>query len=264
MNMRWGQCSLHIGSSKWGYGSVYQISVEKQVRRINRRLSYISQCHIYLFVRICWCCRRGSLYIVCVEKWYLHQRTGFELSGAPEPPCVIQIICCVSISGAPDTRIAKAFGIFTESTMLIIYSQLQKRMAVNFLTFLRQIQHSISLIIHGQKDSLSYIELMHCILRHSSHISCLSDEYSRVFPRTVMKFRHTSDLTPYAYSTANFDQPPLIINMRSHSRHASEPCIPTSHYPWVIHFAPFQAYFLPSWMRWICACQHTIFPTLNF
>jgi hypothetical protein len=148
MNMRWGQCSSHIESSKSGDDSVYQISVEKQVRRINQRLCQISQCHIYLVVRICWCCRRGSSYIVCVEKWYIHQRTGFESSGAPEPPHVIQMICCVSISGAPDTRIAKAFGIFTESTMLIIYSQLQKRIAVNLLTFLRQIQYSISLFVH--------------------------------------------------------------------------------------------------------------------
>jgi len=42
----------------------------------------------------------------------------FELSGAPEPSRVIQIICNVSISGAPDTRIVKEFRIFTESTIL--------------------------------------------------------------------------------------------------------------------------------------------------
>jgi len=43
---------------------------------------------------------------------------GFQLSGAPEPPCVIQIISMLSVAGAPDTRIAKEFGISTESTML--------------------------------------------------------------------------------------------------------------------------------------------------
>ena len=42
----------------------------------------------------------------------------FQLSGAPEHPCVIQIICFLSIAGAPDTGIAKEFGIFAESTML--------------------------------------------------------------------------------------------------------------------------------------------------
>ena len=149
MNMRWGQCSSHIGSSKWGYCWVYQISVEKQVHRNNQWLSQISQCHISLCVTIIWCCRPGSSYIVCVEMWYVHQQTEFEVSGAPEPPRVIQIICYVAISGALDTWIATAFGIFTESKMLIIYSQLQITIAVNFLTFLRQIQHRISLNIHG-------------------------------------------------------------------------------------------------------------------
>ena len=58
-------------------------------------------------------------------------------------------------------------------------------------------------------------------------------------------------------STATFEKLALIFNMRSHFRNASEPYIPTSHFPWVIHFAPLQAYFLPSWMCWICACRHT-------
>jgi len=43
---------------------------------------------------------------------------GFQLSGAPEPPGVIQIICFLCIAGAPDTRIVKEFGMFTEATML--------------------------------------------------------------------------------------------------------------------------------------------------
>ena len=39
-------------------------------------------------------------------------------SGAPELPSLIRIICCLSISGAPDTRVTKEFWIFAESTML--------------------------------------------------------------------------------------------------------------------------------------------------
>jgi hypothetical protein len=39
-------------------------------------------------------------------------------SAAPECPGVIEIIGNMSISGAPDTRIAKEFGIFSESTLL--------------------------------------------------------------------------------------------------------------------------------------------------
>ena len=43
---------------------------------------------------------------------------GFHLRGPPKPPSVIQIIYFLPISGAPDTRIAKEFTIFTESTVL--------------------------------------------------------------------------------------------------------------------------------------------------
>ena len=39
-------------------------------------------------------------------------------SGAPELPSLIPIPCCLSISGAPDTRVTKQFEIFTESSML--------------------------------------------------------------------------------------------------------------------------------------------------
>ena len=53
-----------------------------------------------------------------MELWYLHQGTGLEFSSAPKPSCETPIIGYLSISGAPDTRIAKEFWIFTESTML--------------------------------------------------------------------------------------------------------------------------------------------------
>jgi len=39
-------------------------------------------------------------------------------SGAPELPRLISIPCCMSISGAPDTRVTKEFEIFTQSSML--------------------------------------------------------------------------------------------------------------------------------------------------
>jgi len=38
--------------------------------------------------------------------------------GAPELPRLIPILCCLSISGAPDTRVMKEFGLFNESSML--------------------------------------------------------------------------------------------------------------------------------------------------
>jgi len=39
-------------------------------------------------------------------------------SGAPELPRLIPILCYLSISGTPDTRVTREFGIFTESSML--------------------------------------------------------------------------------------------------------------------------------------------------
>jgi hypothetical protein len=39
-------------------------------------------------------------------------------SGAPELPSLIPIPSCLSTSGAPETRVMKEFGIFTESSML--------------------------------------------------------------------------------------------------------------------------------------------------
>jgi len=151
----------------------------------------------------------------------------------------------------------------------ILYNWLHKRIAINFFTFLRQIQHSLSLIIHGWKDRLSDIKLIYSILWHPSCIPGVRTESSRIFPRSGMQLRHTQIHSPVEvdglrfdaaclfYSKAKFNNPPLIFNTRSHSRHASELCIPTLHYPWTIHFAPFQAYFLPSWMLWICGCQLT-------
>jgi len=70
-----------------------------------------------------------------VELWHLHQRTGFELSGAPEPPCVNQIIGYLGISGAPDTRIAKEFGIFFESTLLNNLQSIAKENRYQLLDF---------------------------------------------------------------------------------------------------------------------------------
>ena len=75
----------------------------------------------------------------------------------------------------------------------IIRSRLHKRIAVNFSTLLKQIQCSIFLIIHGWKECLSDIGLIYRILRHSVPISGLHEEFSRVFPRSGMKFRHTSN-----------------------------------------------------------------------
>jgi hypothetical protein len=56
-------------------------------------------------------------------------------SGAPEPPCVIQIIGNLSISGAPETRIAKEFGIFPQSTLLSNLQSIAKENRYQLLDF---------------------------------------------------------------------------------------------------------------------------------
>jgi hypothetical protein len=60
------------------------------------------------------------------------------------------------------------------------------------------------------------------------------------------------------YSQAIFDKVPLNIIVGTYSMHASEQCIPTSNYRWMIHNAPFDAYVLSSWKLWICGLQYTL------
>ena len=125
------------------------------------------------------------------------------------------------------------------------------------------------LIIQALKDCLSDIELVYRILGHGSRIPGLPEAYSRAFPRSEMNFRHTSKAlccrvcwsqiwhcTHIPFNGQTY-QPPLIIIICSHSQ--ARLC--------TIHFAPFERYFLTSWMLWICSCQHTprvIFQTRYF
>ena len=74
----------------------------------------------------------------------------------------------------------------------MIFRQLHTRIAVNLSTLRRQIQHRISPDIQGWKDGQGNIKLMYHILRHGSRIPGLPEEYRRAFPRSGMKFRHTS------------------------------------------------------------------------
>jgi hypothetical protein len=90
------------------------------VHRFTGQLSQNPQCRIFLFVSICQSCDHLSipLNVVQVQLGCLNLRMGFQLLAASEPPIGIQLIWVLLISGTPDTRIAKQFGIFTESTML--------------------------------------------------------------------------------------------------------------------------------------------------
>jgi len=87
----------------------------------------------------------------------------------------------------------KNSGYSLKQQCLKMYSQLRKRITINLSTLLRQIQHSISLMIQEWKYYLSNIELMYHILRHASCIPGLPKEYTQGFHHSGIKFRYTSD-----------------------------------------------------------------------
>jgi len=88
------------------------------VYQFNGRLGQIPQWHRFFPELICQSCSHYSSYIPWVELWYLNQQTGFQFAGVPRPLRVNQTIRFLSIWGALDPRIAKQFGIFTESSIL--------------------------------------------------------------------------------------------------------------------------------------------------
>ena len=235
----------------------------------NGRLSQIPQRCIFLFVTICVKKRHYSSwsYIVGVELLSLNPRTALSFSGAPVPPCVHPIIVYLSISGAPDTRIAKEFRTFTESTML---NNLQSIAQENHYQLLNTPETDPALYNYNHpvierlcewyrvdssypKTWLAYSRLTR---RIQPSISSLRNDVQAHLRSTLISSLMVSDLIPHAYSI----QWPILT-----SCHSFQHLIPHQD-PWSIHFAPIQAYFLPSWMLWICGCQHThsvIYLTLN-
>jgi len=181
------------------------------VHRFNDRLSQILWCCILLFVRIFRSCSHCSSYIVWVELWCPNQRTGFELSGAPEPPCKIQIISYLSISGAPDTRIAKEFGIFTESTMLNNIQWIAKENRYQLLDFpetdpaqymsnhpgIERVSKRYPVDVSYPETQLAYSRLTR---RIQLNISLLRNEIQPHLRSTLMSRLMVSDLILHAYS----------------------------------------------------------------
>ena len=175
-------------------------------------------------------------------------------------PCVIQIICYVSISDAPETWIAKEFRIFTELTMLNNHLQSIAKENRNQLLDFPETDPAQCISYHPGIETRS----------KQYRVDVLHPETWLTYSRFTQRIQPSISLLPYEMqahlsyvtapifnSTANVNKLPLIMNIQSHAWHASQPCIPTSYDPWVFHFAPFQAYILPSWMCWICGCQHT-------
>ena len=240
--------------------------------RFNEWLSQILLCHTVLFVSICRSCSffSSSWYVVHVELWHWHLRMGIQLSSMPEPPSVIQILHFLPNSGVHDTRIVKEFWIFAESPML---NNLQSISQENHYQDLDSPETDPVQYISNHPGigglSMWYRQLMYHILRYGLHIldlpkntakEVLGQKYSSYPPRihSAVQFDGLRFYTAHIFnSKANFDMQPLILNILSYSRHASEQCIPTSHYCWKIHVATFKLYFLSSWILWICGCQDT-------
>jgi len=198
------------------------------VRQLNGRLSQIPRCHIFLSVRICRRCTHCSSYIVCVDLWYLHQQTGLKFSGAREPPSVIENICYLSISGAPDTRIAKEFRIFTESTMLNNLLSIAKENVYQHLDFpeadpaqyisdhpgieRRSKQYQVDVWY-----SRTWLADSRLTRRIQPSISSLSNDSQAHLGSTLLSRLMVPDLTPHTYS---------IQRAISASRHSLLRCDP--------------------------------------
>jgi len=119
---------------------------------------------------------------------------------------------------------------------------------------------------------------MYRILRHGSHIPALPNEYSRVFPHPGMKFRHTSyPLSCWGCWSQTWHRLQILFTgqLWQATTHYSH-MIPLqadlrtvyTHFALLLNdsFCSIQSIFSPSWILWICGCQHTpsvIFQTLN-
>jgi hypothetical protein len=132
-------------------------------------------------------------------------------SGAPELPSLFPISCCLSISGAPDTRVPKEFEIFTESSML---SNLQSIAQENRSQLLDppETDPVEDISSHPGIDrqskryqvDVSYPEtrLAYSMLTGSLQpsISSLRKEVQEQLKFTLLSRLMVSDLTPHAYS----------------------------------------------------------------
>ena len=166
------------------------------MRQFNDQWSQILWWHTFLFLSICQSCSYISslLYIVSVQLRYLNVRTGFWFSNLPEPPSVIQMVWLLPISGALGTRIAKEFRISGNSSMLSNLHPIAQENRYPHLDSPGTDQsHYMSQCPGEARLSKRYCELMYHILRHSSGIPGIPEEYSQVFPLPDMRFRYTSD-----------------------------------------------------------------------
>jgi len=136
---------------------------------------------------------------------------GFQLSGAPEPPCVTHIISFLSIAGALQTRIVKEFRMFTESIMLNNLQSIAEENRYQHLDSCETdqaqyifIHPATQILSKGYRVDLScyqtQIAYSRLTPRIPSNISTLSNEIQAHLKSTLLWSVMDSDLTPHAYS----------------------------------------------------------------
>jgi len=146
----------------------------------------------------------------------------------------------------------KGFGIFSESTMSYNSQsiaqdnrcQLLKSPETDLVLYLsnhpgmERLSKRYPVNVSCPETWLAYFRLTWII---RPRILSLRNEVQAHFRFTLVSSVMVSDLTLHTYSIQRLilTMQALIIHIWSHSRHASEPCIPTLHH------------------LWICCCQHT-------
>jgi len=182
------------------------------VRQFNGGPSEIPRCRIFLCVRICRAAVNAHLHhILSVELWFGNLHTRSVFAGAPELPSLIPILCCLPISGAPDTRVTKEFRIFTNSSMLNNLQSIAQENCSHLLDSPEtdSVQYitthpGIDRLSKRYRVDLSYPEtrLTYSRLtrRIQMSISSLRNEVQAHLKSTLLSRLMVSDLTPQAYS----------------------------------------------------------------
>jgi len=182
------------------------------VRQFNGGPSEIPCYRIILCVRICRAAVPAHLHhILSVELCVRNLQTRSGFSGASELPNLIPIPCDLSISGAPDTSVTKAFEIFTESSML---NDLQSIAQENCTQLLYSddtdpVQYisnhpGINRLSKRYRVGVSYPETWLAYSRLTRRIqpsiSSLRNEVQAHLKSTLLSRLMVSDFKPHAYS----------------------------------------------------------------
>jgi len=204
---------------------------------------------------------------------------GFEFSCAPEPQSVIPIIRYLSISGSPNTRIAKQFWIFTESIMLDNLQWIAEENRYQLLDFpdsdparyisnhpgIEKLCKRYPVDVSYHKTPLRYSRL---IRRIQPGLPLLSNEIHAHLTSALLSRLMVSDLAPHAYSI----QWPISTSHHSLLTYDHTPDMPSNRVcplhitlEWSILLHSKHIFSVPECVEYGAASTHrvSIFQTLN-